>query len=609
MTPKPGPVFVVITEGGAALARRLAVHLPGAQIHGLAGRVATADRDFVSVAGHLRDLYRERHPVVGILSTGIMIRALAAVLTDKHDAPPIVCVGEDGRAVVPLLGGHHGANALARRLSDVLSVSPAVTTAGELRFGVSLDDPPDGWRLGHAGAVKPVTAAILSGEPVRLLNDLDPAIDTSWITLVDAPFTDDEAPLTLSLTERASGHSDDILCLHPKTLALGVGCERGVGAGEFDKLVHNALQEAGLAQGSVACVSTIDIKEDEAAIRALADGLDVPLRLFSAERLEQQAGRLANPSDVVFDAVGTHGVAEAAALAAGGRAANLIVPKRKSARATCAIARAPAILDTDAVGQAPGSLAIVGLGPGSSSWRTPEATNALASASDIVGYRLYIDLIADLVRAKALYPYDLGQERERVSDALSLAAQGYRVALVSSGDAGIYAMASLVFELIDTQDRPEWQRLDIQVVPGISALQAAAARVGAPLGHDFCAISLSDLMTPWGVIERRLVAAAEGDFVVALYNPVSRRRTEQLTKARDILLSARPADTPVIIARNLGRQEENVEIIDLSGLRSDQVDMLTVVVIGASTTKLTGGGDHRHWVYTPRGYDEANGES
>jgi cobalt-precorrin 5A hydrolase/precorrin-3B C17-methyltransferase len=608
MTSTPGPVFVTLTQQGAALAGRLAQHLPGAQIHGLAGRVEGVDREFVALVEHLQGLYRDRHAIVGILSTGIMIRALAAVLSDKHQAPAVVCIAEDASAVVPLLGGHHGAHEIARMLGDALGVAPAFTTAGELRFGFALDDPPKGWRVGHGQAVKPVAAAILGGEPVALVNHLDPAIDVCWITGSGAPFTDAEAPLTLTLTERTPENPEICLSLHPATLALGVGCERGVEASEIDELVESALEQAGLAPGSIACVASIDVKEDEAAIRALAERLEVPLRLFSAERLEREAARLANPSDAVFDAVGTHGVAEAAALAAAGQAAELIVPKKKSARATCAVARARAILDADSVGRAVGSLAIVGLGPGSSAWRTPEATNVLANASDIVGYRLYIDLIGDLARAKTLHAYDLGQERERVSVALSLASEGKKVALISSGDAGIYAMASLVFELVDTQDRPEWQRLDIQVVPGISALQAAAARTGAPLGHDFCAISLSDLMTPWEVIEKRLRAAADGDFVVALYNPVSRRRTDQLNKARDILLQARPASTPVIIARNLGRQEESVDIIDLDGLRSDRVDMLSVVVIGASTTKITGGGDHRRWVYTPRGYDRTNGD-
>jgi len=261
-------------------------------------------------------------------------------------------------------------------------------------------------------------------------------------------------------------------------------------------------------------------------------------------------------------------------------------------------------VNPDDIGRGVGSISIVGIGPGDAAWRAPEATNVIAASSDLVGYRLYLDLLGDLTRSSTLHPYDLGQERDRCAEALSLASEGKHVALISSGDAGIYAMASLVYELIDRGQQPEWQRLNIRVIPGISALQAAAARSGAPLGHDFCAISLSDLLTPWETIEQRLEAAAQGDFVVALYNPVSRKRTEQLMIARKILLSARAPETPVIIARNLGRDDESVTFTSLNDLHSDQIDMLTLVMIGSSQTRLIGDETQRQWVYTPRGYEK-----
>ena len=382
---------------------------------------------------------------------------------------------------------------------------------------------------------------------------------------------------------------------------LGVGCERGVEAEELADLVKTNLAESGLAAESIACIATIDLKEDETAILALAHQMSQPLRLFSAARLEQETPRLATPSETVYAAVGCHGVAEAAALAAAGGNAVLAIPKMTSRRATVAIARADAIIDPSATGRAPGLLSIIGIGPGKSGWRAPDATAAIGRATDVVAYRLYIDLLGDLAQGKILHGYDLGQERDRCVAALALAASGKRVALVSSGDAGIYAMASLVFELVDTEDDPAWRRLAIELVPGISALQALAARGGAPLGHDFCAISLSDLLTPWHIIEKRVQAAAEGDFVIALYNPVSKRRTEQLMIARDILLQSRPPDTPVLLGRNLGRAGEQIDIMTLRALESDQVDMLTTIIIGCSTTRqISSGGKKR--VYTPRGY-------
>jgi cobalt-precorrin 5A hydrolase/precorrin-3B C17-methyltransferase len=351
----------------------------------------------------------------------------------------------------------------------------------------------------------------------------------------------------------------------------------------------------------VACVVSIDLKADEAAVHALADALRVPARFFSAAELEAEAPRLANPSDVVFREVGCHGVAEGAALATAGSDAELIVEKTRSRRATCAVARARRDIHPEAVGRARGRLSIVGIGPGSAEWRTAEVVETIRAATDVVGYSLYLDLIEDLIGDRRRHTSALSEEEVRVRLALDLAAAGRRVALVCSGDAGIYALAALAFELLDREDRPEWNRLAIHVVPGITALQAAAARAGAIAGHDFCAISLSDLLTPWPDIERRLKAAAAGDFVIALYNPVSRRRRTQLVAARDILLTSRPPQTPVVLARNLGRDGEVIRVIELQALSPDDVDMLTIVLIGSSRTRLIRRGTHR-FVYTPRGY-------
>jgi cobalt-precorrin 5A hydrolase/precorrin-3B C17-methyltransferase len=270
------------------------------------------------------------------------------------------------------------------------------------------------------------------------------------------------------------------------------------------------------------------------------------------------------------------------------------------------VALSPYIIKPEKVGRGCGRLAVIGIGPGSNDWRAPEATNEIARATEGVGYKLYLDLLGPLISGKNRYDYSLGEERDRVAEALRLAAEGKKVALISSGDPGIYAMACLVFELIEYGPlgniKPEWQRIDVHVVPGISALQAAAAKIGAPLGHDFCTISLSDLLTPWEVIERRLIAASTGDFVIALYNPVSANRQEQIGLARDILLNYRAAETPVVLARNLGRGEERIDVITLNELNSEKVDMLTVVLIGSSQTQLMKLNNDKTYVYTPRGY-------
>jgi cobalt-precorrin 5A hydrolase/precorrin-3B C17-methyltransferase len=229
-------------------------------------------------------------------------------------------------------------------------------------------------------------------------------------------------------------------------------------------------------------------------------------------------------------------------------------------------------------------------------------------ATDLVGYSLYLDIIASISQGKTRHDFDLGKEEDRVRHAMELAGEGKDVALVCSGDAGIYAMATLVFELLaDGGLSDAASRIAIEVSPGKSALQAAAARAGAPLGHDFCTISLSDLLTPWEAIQMRVKAASEGDFVIAFYNPVSKRRRTQLEYAKGVLLKHRPDKTPVILATNLGREGELVRVVPLAELDINEVDMLTVVIVGSSETTTVDTGDGKTWVYTPRGYSAKEG--
>ena len=585
--------IIVLGPSGLATARRVAGALDGARLHGFAGRVDGADVSFDSVADHLRELFAADVPIVGVCAAGVLIRALAPLLRDKLAEPPVVAVAEDASAVVPLLGGHHGANALARAIARALGAAAAVTTAGDLRFGVALDAPPAGWRLANPADVKAFSAELLAGATLRL-DGCAP-----WLADSGLPIAAD-GRLSISVTERIETGAPDRLVYHPATLALGVGCERGAAPDELVGLANQTLADAGLAAGAVAGVYSIDLKADEPAVHATAAALGVAARFFDAATLEAETPRLANPSEVVFNEVGAHGVAEGAALAAAGPDGELIVPKQISRRATCAVARGPAMIGE--LGRPRGELAIVGIGPGAADWRTPEAEAAIAAASDLVGYGLYLDLLGPLADGKQRHDFPLGAEETRCRHALDLAAAGSRVALVSSGDAGIYAMAALVFELIEREARGGWHRIAVTVAPGITAMQAAAARIGAPLGHDFCAISLSDLLTPWPAIERRLRAAAAADFVVALYNPVSAARRGQLEVARDILLGHRPAETPVVLARNLGRDGESLRVVTLGALSAADADMLTLVLVGSSATRRIERGDGGVWVYTPRGY-------
>lgn len=585
------PVVLALSASGEPVAHKIAKAL-GCHLHGREGRVEKADAFFANALDHVAMLFAAKQPVIGVCAAGILIRGVAPLLADKTTEPPVISVSDDGSVVVPLLGGHRGANRLAKDIALTLNATAAVTTAGDVALGVALDAPPAGYRLANPENAKSVMAALLNGATARI----------EGAPLFDLPH-DPEGQVKLIVSESPVEADDLTLVYHPQRYALGVGCARNADPSELFTLVKTTLAEAGIAMGAIASVSSLDLKGDEPAMNALAAELGVPFRVFTADELEAQAPHLATPSDVVFAEVGCHGVCEGAALAASEGA--LVVPKRKTKNATCAVAKADQPI-TDIKGRARGRLSIIGIGPGQHSWRTPEASKLVAEAEELVGYGLYIDLLGPLAHGKTRSDFPLGGEEDRCRFALEQAGKGKNVALICSGDAGIYAMGALVFELLDRGPDQHGvtdaaKRVEVVCTPGVSALQGAAARAGAPLGHDFCAISLSDLLTPREDIIKRLHAAAEGDFVIAFYNPVSMRRRTLLAEARDILLKHRPADTPVMLASSLGRPEEHIRYRNLADLEVDEVDMLTVVLVGSSHSKLAQLGEGPR-MYTPRGY-------
>ena len=577
------PVVICLSRSGEATAWRVAEIL-GAAVHGRMNRVDRAHAYFENALDHVRMLFASGTPVVGVCAAGILVRAVAPVLHDKTTEPPVVAVPDDGSTVIPLLGGHRGANRLARQIAEGLGAHAAVTTAGDVAMGVALDEPPVGYRLANGADAKGAMAAMLGGSGVTVTGENIFEVE------------DTAGGVELVVTEADETGSETRLVYHPQRFALGLGCARGCDVEEMWTLVQGALAEAGIAEGAIACVGSLDLKGDEPAMIETAARLGVPYRVFSAAELEAEAGRLANPSDVVFAEVGCHGVSEGAALALGD--GELVVEKTKTANATCAVVRSTAA----STGREASAVAPAGVAAGAAG----AATEAGPARSKARFARSCCHLLGPLAVGKERSDFPLGDEEARCRYALEQAGLGKNVALVCSGDAGIYAMGALVFELLDrgvdemgVSDAAH--RVEVVSTPGVSALQGAAARAGAPLGHDFCAISLSDLLTPRADIVKRLKAAAEGDFVIAFYNPVSMRRRTLLAEARDILLQHRPADTPVMLASSLGRPEEHVRYRKLSELEVDEVDMLTVVLIGSSNSKLAQLGEGPR-MYTPRGY-------
>lgn len=578
------PVILYFTPAALTVAQKLVDFTKGELINGT---------DTLDATQFVQKLFAQKRPIIGVCAAGILIRLLAPVLANKHDEPPVLCVSNDGAHVVPLLGGHHGANRLARELAAGIGGFAALTTASDSRFAHGLDEPPLNYVLSDLSKAKWAMSEVLKGEALALKGD------APWLQKAGYPI-DESGAISVEISDKTDVSAD--LVYHPKTLVAGMGCERGAPAKELIELLTQTLDDTNLAPQSLAAIATIDVKADETGLLETAAHFDVPLRVFTAAELSAESDRLANPSKIVLAEVGTPGVCEAAALKAG----ELIVEKRKTKRATCAIGRALAPLDVTHLGRFPGALHIVGIGPGEQQQRTASTVSALEISTDWVGYGLYLDLIADLQIGQEEHRFGLGDEEPRVRHALELAGRGKKVALVCSGDAQIYAMAALVYELLNAEgDRAvsdAAQRVAVASHPGISAFQMASARAGALIGHDFCCISLSDLLTPREDILQRLKAAAEGDFVTAFYNPRSKRRTDLIVETKAMFLKHRPSDTPVIIASNLGRPEEQVRVVKLADLIVEEIDMLTIVLIGSSMSKAFKRGNGEIATFTPRGY-------
>ncbi|MFP5320855.1 MAG: precorrin-3B C(17)-methyltransferase [Acidimicrobiia bacterium] len=541
---------ISVTEAG----RRLAERLPHEHVHG--DLVATVRGRWSDVDGF-----------VLCCATGIAVRAIAPLLADKATDPAVVTVDEAGRYVVALSGGHAGgANALAREVAAQLGAEPIVTTATDAAGVPALDQLPG---FTARGDVAGVTRRWLDGEAPQVHATLD------W----PLPLTGGDGPTRVLVTDLATEPEPGTVVLAPPSLVVGIGASSDAPADAARALLDAVLADAGLSPDAVGLVATIDRRAPDPVITSL----DLPVRAFTSDDLA--AVDVPNPSDVVRDEVGTGSVAEAAALLAAGPGAELVVTKQKAATATVAIARRA---------RPAGSVSVVGLGPGDPRHRTPAASAAVRSADVVIGYDLYVDQCTDLLSAHhEVVRSPIGAEADRCSEALARAAGGQRVALVCSGDPGVFAMATLVCELAPRHGSPA-----VEVVPGITAASAAAGLLGAPLAHDHAFVSLSDLLTPWEVIERRLRAVAEGDLAVALYNPRSMRRTWQLERARELLLEHRPPTTPVGIVTDATRPDQRIVRTTLAELDPELVGMLSIVLIGSSTTTVVG-----DLVVTPRGYD------
>ncbi|MBJ9713040.1 precorrin-3B C(17)-methyltransferase [Burkholderia gladioli] len=590
------PAIVVLGAGALPVAERIRVRYQGATIHALAGR-AEGDVAFSELGAHLRALYARGNPVVALCAAGIVIRCVAPCLADKGVEPPVLAVAEDGSAVVPLLGGLTGVNLLAREIAETLGIAPAITTSGELRFGACVLNPPEGYALADIGAGKRFVSDLLAGASTRV----DGA--APWLEGVALPVDAAGSHAIRVTPRRAGGAGSGELLIHPRSVVVALAegfahqaeslaaparADHEAGSDPLARRILDALAAADLSPLALAALVAPRQCMREVALARAARELGVPLRFVASEAAPADAAALLG-----------------AALAAGSIDASPAITLsdddgKPSTSLAIAIAEAP--VDANRLGQARGSLTVLGLGPGRADLLAPAARLALAEATDILGYATYVRMAGPFRADQRVHETDNREELQRARHAFELAAQGRRVAMVSSGDPGVFAMAAAVLEALDGAGEPAWDEVALEVVPGVSAAFATAAEAGAPLGHDFCVISLSDNLKPWGVIEERLALAARADLVMAFYNPISKARPWQLDRALEILREIRAADTVVVLGRAVGRPGASLRSLTLGELRAADVDMRTMVIVGSSKTRRFARAE-REWIYTPRFYD------
>ncbi|MCF5546399.1 precorrin-3B C(17)-methyltransferase [Pseudomonas salomonii] len=539
------PAIVILGQGSLATARKIAQVYPGALIHGLAGRVEGADQTYSEFGATLRQLYQQGTPLIALCAAGIVIRTLAPLLLEKGEEPAVLAVAEDGSAVVPLLGGLGGVNLMARDIGAALGVAAAITTSGELRFGTCLLNPPAGYALADLELGKRFVSDLLAGESVRI-EGVAP-----WLDQANLP-QDQHARLAIHVGSAERVPAANELLIYPQTVC--VTCKPGV---DLAERVRAALHDAGIAVQSLACLLASDTQMADASLQQAALALGVPLRF----------AQVAQDADIVIT-----------------------------------VAEQP--LDLSRVGRARGRLAVIGLGPGAAELMVPAVKAELARCTDVLGYETYVRMAGPFRDDQVQHCTDNREEMQRARHAFELAAQGRSVVVVSSGDPGVFAMAAAVLEALHESGDPAWHQVELEILPGVSASLATAAQAGAPLGHDFCVMSLSDNLKPWSIIEKRLDLASQADLALAFYNPISRSRPWQLGRALEIVALHRTPETPVVLGRDIGRPGQTLRVTTLGQLTPEQVDMRTMVLIGSSTTCVfprAGGGE---WVYTPRWYGE-----
>ncbi|MDY6824597.1 MAG: precorrin-3B C(17)-methyltransferase [Thermodesulfobacteriota bacterium] len=601
--------FWALSEAGLNLAVKCAKMIDTATVFVPASMVnSRADKElagFDRFSRHLSSMFFEYDAHVFIMASGIVVRSIAGLIRNKATDPAVVVMDEAGNHVISLVSGHlGGANALCAELASRLGANAVITTATDVNSITAMDDIARriGAVIENREKVKHVAKCMLNRAPVAMICDrelFESCCRESDVCpeYIENPNTDDLAGYSALcfITEKRYDVPADVLgrslFIRPSNLVLGIGCNRHTSSEEISAAVDRALDDHHLSPLSIAGVASIDKKKDEPGLNDYARTICKAVHWFAAESLDRVEDPGMSPLSVYAKKyVNTKAVAEPAALLCAGPDAALIVPKQKIGNVTVAVAKKRSILPPKKTGK----LFVVGIGPGGADYLTAHARRVIENSDVIAGYKAYINLVAPLIAGREIISTGMTRETERVDAAVTAAAKGKTVALICSGDAGIYGMAGLVHERMAAID----EIVDTEVSPGVSAATAAAALLGAPLVNDFITLSLSNLLTPTETVEKRIEMAAASDMVTAVYNPVSKKRTELIRRLQAAFLRHRPENTVVGIVTHALRSGQKIQMSILDNFLECEMSMNSILIIGNSDTILMNGR-----MVTRRGYE------
>ncbi len=558
---------------------------------------------FVKPKQILRENWGKLELIIFVGAVGASIRLINSLLSTKDKDPGVIVIDKKGSKIIPIIGAHQSnIQNIAFQICNLFGGEIIETNNSIDQNYLNIDSFGNEWGWKRSGDIKDWSKLVIKQSNKKVIFCSQLSGNNLWKTsevgntitqLSDKDYEQKKSIFHISIFDN---HKNT---WHPPTLWIGLGCERNTSKELIEDSLQSFLATNNLSPLSIAGFATVDLKKDEKAILEISKEKNLPIKFFTSEELSSI--NTPNPSNVVLNEIGTPSVAEAACMIAAGKGSKLLKEKKifKSIDSSKSTFGAVTIAVSESKNQyspLTGEIHVVGSGPGDISYLTNDARKALSKCSIWIGYKMYLDLIKPLKRKdQVMIESNLTEERERCEKAIKLAEEGIKVALISSGDAGFYGMAGLLLELIQKVNKDF--RPSFEVHPGISSMQLAAALGGAPLMNDFCSISLSDKLTPWESIEKRIAGALLGDFVIAIFNPQSLERNWQLKRAIELCLRNRPGNTPVLVGRQVGRENQSKSFFSLDSMPLQDIDMLSIIIIGNSKTTLID-----EIFLTPRGY-------